>query len=305
MYKRILIVSVLIWGSMAIMAQNKKIAILDPVGNVTSQIKEIVREEISSSITNLGGYTVLERALIDQLLIEQKFQLSDLSDNSQISKIGKMMGADYVFVTTITPNDGNYHLSCKVIGVFSSQIDKQITEQTTRGGMNDLIVTVQKAINEMFQKETTLLLQGRKIFANNIKLDDKKIQSLMANTDALKFYNKSKSQKKTGTALVWTGVAAIVAGVGVDLIPYIINDGGNEYVREGNIIYSRQALKLRGTVIGGAAGVALIGTGIILHHSSKKSLQKSVDTYNSNKRTAQTEIRFGVTGNGIGLAINF
>ena len=116
---------------------------------------------------------------------------------------------------------------------------------------------------------------------------------------------KSKSQKKTGTALVWTGIAAIVAGTGFDLAQYFINDENLEYVQEGDIIYGRQTFKLRGAVIGGVTGVALIGTGIGLRYSSKKSLQQSVDMYNSNKKTAQTEIRFGITGNGIGLAINF
>ena len=309
MYKKILIVSTLIWGSVAIMAQqDKKIAILDPVGDVTDQIKEIVREEISSSIMNIGGYTVFERSQIDQVLKEYTFRLSDLSENSQFREIGTFLGANYVFVTSISPTGGNYHLSCKVIDVSSGRIDKQTTKQTTKGGMNDLIVVVQKAINEMFQKETELALQGRKIFANNTKLDDKKIQNLMANTEALKYYNKSKSQKKTGTGLVWAGVAAIVVGVGVDLVTMAIDnesENGNDYIQKGDIIYGRDVIKLRETVIGGATGAALIGTGIVLRSSSKKSLQKSVDMYNSTKRTAQTEIRLGVTGNGIGLAINF
>jgi len=289
--------------------QNKKIAILDPAGNVSNQIREIVREEISSSILSIGGYTVLERSHINEVLKASAYQLSDLFDNSQAAEVGKLMNANYVFLTSLSLlSENNYYISCKLIEVSTARIDKQATGKTKQG-MNDLIATVQKAINEMFQKETTLTLQGRKIFASNILLDDKKIQGLMANTEALKYYNKSKSQRKTGTGLVWAGIAVFVAGVGYDLVNNYDSSYGQfpkeMYVKEGDIIYRQQAWKLQGVIIGGAAGVALVGTGIILRSSSKKSLQKSVDTYNSNKRTAQTEIKWGFTGNGIGLAINF
>jgi len=309
MFKKILIASVLIGGSFVAMAQDKKIAILDPIGDVTSHIREIVREEISSSIISIGGYTVLERSLIDKVLEENKFQMSGMVNDSQVSEIGKLLGANYVFVTSLNPISGNYHISFKLIEVSSARIERQETVRTTRGGTNDLIVVVQREINNMFRKEAKLTLEGRKIFANNIKLDDKQIKNLMVNTDALKYYNKSKSQRKTGTALVWTGVLAFVAGISFDLINNYDFDNGDFmkclYVREGEIIYEKRVFKIQGIVIGGATGAALIGTGIVLRSSSTKSLQKSVDTYNSNKKTAQSEIRLGVMENGIGLAINF
>ena len=81
------------------MAQDKKVAIFNPAGSVeNSTIKEIIREEISSIIVNTAGYTVLERQLIDKVLEENKFQLSGLVDDSQISEVGKRMGANIVFV---------------------------------------------------------------------------------------------------------------------------------------------------------------------------------------------------------------
>ena len=39
-------------------AQDNKVAVFDPAGDVTSSIKEIVREEISASIVNMTDYTV-------------------------------------------------------------------------------------------------------------------------------------------------------------------------------------------------------------------------------------------------------
>ena len=78
-----------------------KVAVFDPVGKVEEAIHQIVREEISSVIVNSKGYVALERQLINKVLEENKFQGSGLVGESQVSEIGKVMGADYVFVTTI------------------------------------------------------------------------------------------------------------------------------------------------------------------------------------------------------------
>ena len=57
---------------------------------------------------------MLERSLIDKVLEESKFQLSGMVDDSQISEMGKMMGANFVFVSTITiMENGGYYLFSK------------------------------------------------------------------------------------------------------------------------------------------------------------------------------------------------
>ena len=78
--KKVIITSVIALLSTVAMAQDRKVAIFDPVteGNVDSSIKGIVREEISSVVVNTGGYTVLERQLIEKVLEENRFQMSGL-----------------------------------------------------------------------------------------------------------------------------------------------------------------------------------------------------------------------------------
>ena len=131
-------------------AQNKKVAVFDPAGNVQSSTKEIVREEISNVIVNSTGYSVLERSLIDKVLAENKFQSGGLVDDSQITEMGKMMGANFVFVTSITTlDDGNFYFSFKMIDVFTARIDKQRTARTKKK-LNDIFDVVQKTVEEMF-----------------------------------------------------------------------------------------------------------------------------------------------------------
>ena len=125
--KKLIITIVIALFSITAMAQDRKVAVFDPAGSVDKSLKEIVREEISSIIVNTGGYIVLERQLIDKVLEENKFQSGGLVDDSQISEIGKRMGANMVFVSSIMTMSGaggnNYYVSCKLIDVLTARIE--------------------------------------------------------------------------------------------------------------------------------------------------------------------------------------
>ena len=94
--KRLIITSVIALLGFTVMAQEeKKVAVFDPAGSADDNIKEIVREVISSVVVNTGGYTVLERQLIDKVLAENRFQAGGMVDDSQIVEMGKLMGANF------------------------------------------------------------------------------------------------------------------------------------------------------------------------------------------------------------------
>jgi len=135
-------------------AQNEmKVAVFDPAGEVEAVVKEIVREEVSSIVVNAKGYMVLERQLINKVLEENRFQQGGLVDDSQIIEVGKRMGANYVFITTVSKLDKNFYVSCKMIEVLTAKIEKQKTGQTTRG-INDIVPTVQAIVNNMLDSDT-------------------------------------------------------------------------------------------------------------------------------------------------------
>ena len=129
--------------------EDRKVAVFDPAGKVEEALLEIVREEISSVVVNTTGYTVLERQLINKVLEENKFQESGLVNDTQVSDIGKRMGADYVFVTTISMLGRNFYISCKMIEVATARIEKQSTG-TTANGINDIPQTTQNIVKRLF-----------------------------------------------------------------------------------------------------------------------------------------------------------
>ena len=223
------------------MAQDKKVAVFDPAGNADNSIKEIIREEISSIIVNTGGFTVLERQLINKVLEENKFQSGGLVDDSQISEIGKRMGANLVFVTSLTQMESkNYYVSCKMIDVQTARIEKQKTSQTIRGS-SDLISTIQKLVGEMFDQKTgstgnlkqEITPQISMPNSNNIDInisfrefktqlkterkemryEKKKYPDMLAgNKFALESYKKYRVEQITGWSLFGVGAVMLITG---------------------------------------------------------------------------------------------
>ena len=149
MQKLIIASFIALYSICAIAEDDRKVAVFDPAGNAESAIKEIVREEISSMIVNAGGYTVVERQLIDRVLAESRFQQGGLVDDAQAVEMGRMLGANLALVTSITLLGANYHISCKLIDVQTARIERQRTSQTQRG-TSDMIEVVQRILREMF-----------------------------------------------------------------------------------------------------------------------------------------------------------
>jgi len=135
-----------------------------------------------------------------------------------------------------------------------------------------------------------LLFEGGKMWANGYKLNNRQAQKVMSvNTEAFRLYKKGKKQNAGGNALLCTGVPIFAAGTFVAIV----------FAAESKIGAGM------GLGIGAAtAGLGLTGGGIALKIIGKKSLQKSVDMFNSSNKMSQVDIRMGLTGNGLGLVVN-
>ena len=319
MQKIVIITFVIALFSFSAMAQDdRKVAVFDPAGNVESHFKEIVREEISSIIVNTKGYTVLERQLIDRVLEENRFQMGGLVDDAQISEIGKRMGANFVFVTNITPMGNNLYISCKMVDVLTARIEKQKTAQTQRG-TTDLLSVVQSMAKEMFSdapqppqtpRQTvvdapafagTLTADGRKVWQGSKQLSKNEVRNIMANTDALRLYNKGISRNRNGNIYLWSGIGLCLIGtmmIGAAEYEELDTYGNYQTTYDSGLL----GLGVSSMFLGSAGIVA----GATMKLTSKKPVRQSVDMYNrGGGGRAGMELDFGFTGNGVGVALRF
>jgi hypothetical protein len=109
-------------GAVQAAQAQSKIAIYNPDGNVSANIKAVVREEISSVFVGNYRYTVLEREAIEQVLKENQFQSQGLVDDRQLSELGRKLGASYICGITVNLDAATYYISCRVIDVKTAEV---------------------------------------------------------------------------------------------------------------------------------------------------------------------------------------
>lgn len=119
MYKKIMLVFVVVSLSLVAMAQNKKVAVMETkaASGVTAFQSNVVRGAMESAVSKAKGYEGYDRATFDIIMKEQEFQRSGSVDDSQIKKLGQMAGVQYVLVTEASAQDGYFYILAKLLDV--------------------------------------------------------------------------------------------------------------------------------------------------------------------------------------------
>jgi hypothetical protein len=302
------------------MAQDKqKVAVFDPAGDVDKATKEIVREQIMSILSNTRSYTVLERELVNKVAQEAEYQkFFDTGDMGDIGKIGASLKADKVFVSNITKKGDELYISCKIVNISDMAIDANEGDMIRQ---KYLVDDVKRLVTEMIAKidENMLTVEGRRVYEKGAKLRNSEVRSKMLGTDALRLYEKGRSRNATGNVFLLSGLGLIAGGVYVVAAqPF----NGSKYTETGlNIrnydysysdnnpyVYYDDAAGTNVTIGGVAIGVGVAAaiTGIIIKATSKSYIKESVKKYNSSKsKTTSMNMKLDVTGNKLGLTLNF
>ncbi|HAF30111.1 MAG TPA: hypothetical protein DCG75_13805 [Bacteroidales bacterium] len=176
---------------------DKKVAVFDPVGDVSQNLKIIIREELSNAVVNTLGFTVLERELINKVLAESQFQMTGHVDDGQIGELGKKMGANYVCYASISSVGGNYYISCKMVDVMTAKIERQNTG-ITQSGLDDLFTVVSTVSRAMLQQQGT-----------NVKSTATKAKSTQP------VYDVSKSNSDELTDLDMMGLSVLIMPIDI------------------------------------------------------------------------------------------
>jgi hypothetical protein len=126
--------------------ENKlRVAVFDP--NISGKAFDegagiIIREMVSSALVNTNKYIIIERSLIDKIINEQKFSNSGIVDDSQISEIGKLAGANKVVSSVLSSAGDKGLLSLKMIDVETAKIESQKTRLVKQSEILDVITTL-------------------------------------------------------------------------------------------------------------------------------------------------------------------
>ncbi|MDR2564062.1 MAG: hypothetical protein LBC98_09010 [Prevotellaceae bacterium] len=175
-----------------------KIAVFDPaVGGesyVSEEIKTVIREEISNVFVNNPKYMVLERANIDKVLDENKFQSSH-SNDSEIGELGRMMGANYVCVISVVRAGVEYKIFCKQVDVAEGVAEGQGEGSTFLP--QEIFVAAKEAALVFAANSSAMKKEIAKVKSENEKIREQRAEEIEKQQKAeekadKKFVNKPK-----------------------------------------------------------------------------------------------------------------
>lgn len=108
--------------SQTLQAQPKKVAVLEPIGNVTDMQKTIIRAKLAEALAKSGRYETLTRTNIDQLMNEFRFQNSGLVSDVQRQSLGKLSGAELLCITRLASEGDYFFVESSLIDMESGAI---------------------------------------------------------------------------------------------------------------------------------------------------------------------------------------
>ncbi len=92
------------------------------------ELSAYLRQGLTTEIANAVSYEelnikVISRQILDQIMEEQSFQLSDLVDESTQSEVGKLLGADLIISGQLSwVDEEKCHINVQIIEVESSVV---------------------------------------------------------------------------------------------------------------------------------------------------------------------------------------
>ncbi|HUT99083.1 MAG TPA: OmpA family protein [bacterium] len=134
------VVILIIITAVAGLAEQPAIAIVDLEAKRCGQdLADACSDILRTEIINTGKFRVIERAQLARVMEEHAFQLSGLVDASTVAELGKLVGADFVALGSLSVIGGTYTISLRFISVETAEATLGKTETTSsESGLPDV-----------------------------------------------------------------------------------------------------------------------------------------------------------------------
>lgn len=105
-------------------ANSPKVAVYVVKNEEGKNIGRVLGDKLVAGFTNSGRYIAIERtnSFLSQLNKEQKYQRTGAVDDSDISRLGKQFGVQYVCVADISDVFGEKYVSARLIDVETAEV---------------------------------------------------------------------------------------------------------------------------------------------------------------------------------------
>jgi TolB-like protein len=116
------VLPLLFLASLAMSQDKPVVAVVDfrSLG-VEEYVGQTIAEIIRTELIGTEKFTVLERGALEKVLAEQELSMSGVADEQTAVRVGKLVGAKFVMVGSISKLGSNYILNSRLIDVESGR----------------------------------------------------------------------------------------------------------------------------------------------------------------------------------------
>ncbi len=147
--KYILLIGLMSLPVLLIGQEKKTLAILDldAIG-VSAQEAQVLTNRLRSNLVNLGVYQVIDRGLMEQILLEQDFQMTGCTSNECAVEVGRLLGAQLMLAGSIGKIGFLFSMELRIIDVQTGGIIRSVSQDIE----GDISKVLTEGIPEAAQK---------------------------------------------------------------------------------------------------------------------------------------------------------
>ncbi len=122
-------------------AQEKPtLAVLEFDGfGISTQEVAALSNRLRTNLTQLGTYRIIERGLMQQILLEQDFQLTGCTSDECAVEIGQLLGAQFMLAGSIGKVGNTWTIEMRIVNVQSGEVVRTASYDTR--GEVDIVLT--------------------------------------------------------------------------------------------------------------------------------------------------------------------
>ncbi len=122
-------------------AQEKPtLAVLEFDGfGISAQEVAALSNRLRTNLTQLGTYRIIERGLMQQILLEQDFQLTGCTSDECAVEIGQLLGAQFMLAGTIGKVGSTWTIEMRIVNVQNGEVIRTASYDTR--GEVDIVLT--------------------------------------------------------------------------------------------------------------------------------------------------------------------
>lgn len=235
--------------SLTVFAQQKKVAVLEPIvedGDISVIYTSVLRSNLMSSISNeMAGYQAFTRSDVDVILREQNFQQSGVVDDATRKRLGSLGGVDYICVSKMAEGHGYLNIDILLVDVQSGKIENSANKLISS---NDIEVLKNSAI-ELGKKIVGL----DKIERQQAEAERQKALAEQRERDLEEQRKQEELAKQQQLEDSFDELGNSIVGI-VNMAAQVKHDRNSYYIHFVNLRSSPRRLSINGQVIGTVEG---------------------------------------------------